>query len=233
MAKLGMREEDLDDVVYDEKDAPPDAAERAATFAHIADADIKKLGVDFWGLEDHLVVGGRLVELIYVDWRGLLADVERAYATGLVGEAFVTAQFAYLAGGVPLADPSGALAHLRERLSTYPAATRRTVTERATAVLPIYFGQLRTAVARGDLLYVQHRRYTLQEVWFNLLFALSDTYHPGEKRLLAHAARLPMFTVAMSDRWQQSARMAADAPELVPLLGSLIDDICALAEITQ
>lgn len=221
---------DLDLHVY-VRDPLASATERASRLAELADAGSLKVGITSWGLEDHLRVGGLLVELVYVDLGHLEAEVERAYGEGLGGEAFVTAQFDYLASGRVLHDPAGALGRLRGwLLAGYPEPTRQRIVRDTPFLLETYLVQLRGAQARGDLLYVQHRRYTVQTVFFNLLFALNRRYHPGEKRLLAHAAGCEIRPPALERRWNEVARMPADDPTLAPALQSLSDELCGLAE---
>ncbi|HEU4322955.1 MAG TPA: DUF4037 domain-containing protein [Roseiflexaceae bacterium] len=211
-----------------------DNAARAAQLAAVADPDSLRVGVTTWGLEDHLRVDGRLVELVYVDLDELLASAGRAYGEGIVDEAFVTAQLAYVAGGTPLVDSTGELAALRGRLlESYPEPTRRALLRDNPGRLRAYLAQLRTAQARGDLLYVQHRRYSVQLVFFNLLFALNRYYHPGEKRLHLHGERCPLRPRDLTERWMDIARLPADDMALADLLGELVDELLELAEKEQ
>lgn len=228
-AGLADAQSDLDIHVYwREPLAAPQ--QRAARLAGYADAGSVEVDVRFWGLEDHLRVGGRDAELIYVHLGDLLAEVERAYGEGLGAEGFATAQLFYVASGRPFYDPEGALAALRERLAAYPEPTRRRLLESHPALLRTYLRHLRVAQARGDLLFVQHRRYTIQMVFFNALFALNRRYHPGEKRLLIHGERCPLRPAGCAERWAATARLAADDPALSAALSELVEDICTLIE---
>lgn len=220
---------DLDFYVYWEAPlASPD--ERAAHLAAIADAGSLRVGVTSWGLEDWFAVGGRPVELVYVAWGDVPAEIEWAYREGLTGEGFTTARLYTVARGRPLHDPAGLLGAARERLNrAYPEATRAALLRRQPALLEVYLKQLRVAQGRGDLLFAQHRRYTLQMVFFDLLFALNCQYHPGEKRLLAHATRCPLRPVDCEARWARVARLPADDPALARELGALVGELCDLA----
>jgi hypothetical protein len=228
-AGLDDAQSDLDIHVYWR--APLAAPEqRAARLATCADPGSIELEVRFWGLEDHLRVGGRDVELIYVHLDDLRAEVERAYAEGLGAEGFATAQLYYVANGRPFYDPKGDLAALQTRLATYPEATRRRLLESHRPLLRAYLRHLRVAQSRGDLLFAQHRRYTIQMVFFNALFALNRLYHPGEKRLLLHAQRCAVQPPDLEVRWNHIARLPADDGALADLLSNLIDDLCQLIE---
>lgn len=206
-------------------------SERAALLEPLADPGSVTAGIETWGLEDHLHLGGRLVELVYVDLDDLLALAARAYGPGLVDEGFVTASLAYVAAGLVLHDQTGELEALRERLAdAYPEATRQALIRDNPARLRAYLAQLRTAQVRGDLLYVQHRRYSLQMVFFNLLFALNRTYNPGEKRLHRHGERCALRPRDQTARWMRIARLPADDPALAAQLEELVDDLLELVE---
>lgn len=204
--------------------------QRAAGLAPAAEPGSLAVGVRFWGLEDHLRIGGRIVELVYVNLDELRDELARAYHEGLAAEGFATALLYSAAQGRPLHDPQGALAELRSRLASYPEPTRQLLLASHPTLLRTYLKHLRVAQARGDVLFVQHRRYTVQMVWFNALFALNRRYHPGEKRLLAHAVGCPLQPRDTAARWEHAARLPADDMLLAEMLSDLIDDLCALIE---
>ena len=209
-------------------------AERAARLAQIADAGSVVVDILDWGREDNLRIGGRPAELIYTSLDEMRAEVEQAYGDGLISEGYTTARLFYIASGRPLHDPAGELSALRERLlAGYPEPTRRRLLQYHPALLRTYLGHLRLAQSRGDLLMVQHRRYTVQMVFFNLLFALNRRYHPGEKRLLIHSQGCTLQPANLAARWSRVARLAADDPELAAALGGLVDDLCGLIEVNR
>ena len=209
-------------------------AERAARLARVADPGSVDVEILDWGREDNLRIGGRRAELIYMPLDELCAEVEQAYGQGLITEGYTTARLFYVASGQPLHDPAGELSALRERLlSGSPEPTRRLLLRYHPALLRVYLGHLRLAQSRGDLLAVQHRRYTVQMVFFNLLFALNRRYHPGEKRLLIHGERCPLRPADLAGRWSHAARLAADDPALAETLAGMIDDLNRLIEANQ
>ena len=220
---------DLDLHVY-YRGALASTEHRLAQLAHIADTG-SVTSVTTWGLEDWLRLDGQHAELIYIDLDELQATAARAYHPGLIDEAFVTAQFAYLAEGRVLHDSTGEITALRKGLrANYPEATRAALLRDNPIRLHAYLKAIRTAQTRGDLLYVQHRRYSVQMVFFNLLFALNRRYHPGEKRLAIHGERCPIRPVSLADRWAISTQLPADAAALPEQLETLVNDLLALVE---
>jgi hypothetical protein len=209
--------------------APPARAERLAS---IADANSVEVNILTWGLEDHLRVKGRLAELIYVAFDELRAEAEQAYGAGLLSQGYTTARLFYIANGQILHDPTGELGALQTRLlGEYPEPTRRLLLLYNPEVLHYELNLLRIAQARGDLLFVQHCRNVIQDIFFNLLFALNRRYNSGEKRLLVHSQSCAWRPADLNDRWLRATRHAADDPALAETLGSLIDDLCSLIEV--
>lgn len=204
--------------------------ERADQLAPIADTGSVEVEIMDWGREDHLKIGGRKVELVYLAFDELLDQAERAYGEGLGAEGYATAFLYSVAQGRLLHDAVGELGRLRARLGVYPEATRRRLLASHPMLLRTYLGYLKLGQARGDLLSVQHQRYTIQMVFFNVLFALNRLYHPGEKRLLIHAQRCATQPPDLAARWMHSTQLAADDLLLAEVLGDLVNDMCALIE---
>lgn len=182
---------------------------------------------DTWGAEDRIHVEGHLVEVMHFDLAELGAD---AYDAGLEPNGYTTAFLHTLARGVPLADPHGDLADLRSRLATYPEATARRILAQSRTELAGYLDQLTKAQARRDWASVVHRRAAFQAAWFDALFALNRTYHPGEKRLIDHADRLGTTVPEQRARWEAASLVPGDADDLLPRLTSLAADLLTLVD---
>lgn len=230
-AGLADASSDRDFHVYWEPPLAP-AAERAVRLAALADPGCvwPGEGMTSWLLEDHFTVAGQLIELIYIRMADVAAEVEAAYRDGFAEEGFTTGRLFCFAHDRIVHDPAGSLGAQQPRLTaSYPEALRRAILRRQCTRLALYIGQLRTGQQRGDLLYAQQIRTKLQNVYFDLLFAVNRFYHPGEKRLLIYAERCPLRPPDSTARWERVARLPADAPELAERLGTLAAELCALA----
>lgn len=229
-SKLSDQESDLDVYVFW---TPPlaDLPERERQLATVADPGSLHIDIHSWGLEDHLHVGGARIELIYTHLGDLHAHIVRAYAEGLRDEGYTTSLLHTVANGPLLHDPDDVLATMQARLhNEFPDPTRRFVLRYHPPLLRFYLAHIAQAQHRGDLLFVQHRRYTVQMMFFNMLFALNRVYNPGEKRLLTHIGRCPVQPPRTAHRWLATTRLAADDPALPAALGALADDLVALIE---
>nr|MDQ2997192.1 DUF4037 domain-containing protein [Chloroflexota bacterium] len=178
---------DLDVYVYYHEPLAA-SADRATRLCALADEGTLEAGILTFGLEDHLHVQQKLIELIYLDLDRLIAEADRAYSQGLSSEGYTTSLLYILFRNHVFHDATGEVTALRARLhAAYPEPTRTRLLREQPAVLRYFLELLHVSRRRDDLLYVQHMRYSIQMIFFNLLFALNRMYHPGGKRLLPHA----------------------------------------------
>ena len=75
----------------------------------------------------------------------------------------------------------------------YPKELKNNIIEKnmslLSGLLPSYDGQINKAVNRGDLVSINHRTAAFMESYFDVLFALNECTHPGEKRLISLAKK--------------------------------------------
>lgn len=86
-------------------------------------------------------------------------------------------------------DRNGRLTAAKQRFSVpYPPQLRQNIITRGYRLLcdsmPAYTQQIAKAISRGDLISINHRTTAFLETYFDVLFALNNQTHPGEKRLI-------------------------------------------------
>ena len=87
----------------------------------------------------------------------------------------------------------------------YPEPLRQNIINKNFPILrdliPSYLHQIEKAVRRQDLVSINHRVAGFLASYFDIIFAHNRVLHPGEKRLLDHAARLcPHLPDGMHDQ---------------------------------
>lgn len=231
----GLADEDSDFDVYMYYHQPLAAsADRAARLRPLADEGTLEVGIPTFGLEDHLHVQQKLIELVYLDLDRLSAEAKQAYGQGLSSEGYTTALLYILVRSPVLHDATGEVTALRAQLQAgYPEPTRTRLLREHPEVLRYYLELLRISQRRDDRLFVQHMRYSIQTIFFNLLFALNRLYHPGGKRLLMHAQRCAVQPADLAERWNDISRLPADDGALADRLEELLKDLFRLIEADQ
>lgn len=170
------------------------------------------LGVTFWGDGDEWLdaATGIHVDAMYFDAGRIADQLDRVLVRHEASLGCSTCFWHTIRGSLVLADPRGWLTALQARSrAEYPEPLRRNVIDLNHAVLrgplPAYSTQVARAARRGDLVSVNHRLAGLLASYFDVLFAVNRVPHPGEKRLVEAASRLPRVP----------AGMAADLRELL------------------
>ena len=221
---------DLDVYVYYHQPLAA-AAVRAARLSRLADEATLEVDLTAFGLEDHLHVQHMLIELIYLDLDRMSEEVHRSYGSGLSSEGYTTALLYILFRSQIFHDPTGEVTALRARLRAgFPEPTRARLLREHPELLRYYLELLRVSQGRADLLYVQQMRYSIQMVYFNLLYALNRRYHPGGKRLLSHAQRCAIQPAKLAERWNAISRLSPDDSALADRFEGLIDELLWLLE---
>ena len=85
-------------------------------------------------------------------------------------------------------DPGGKLRALQEKYRIpYPEKLKKNIISNnlklLSGMLPSFDTQIRKAEKRGDLVSVNHRVTEFLASYFDILFALNEMTHPGEKRM--------------------------------------------------
>lgn len=152
----------------------------------------------YWGDGDYVKIDGVPHDIMYLDdafFEGVRRVVDEHHAS----EGYTTAFVHTLASMIPLYDPAGRLASWKDRLSSYPEPLVAAIMERNHAVMrsvaTSYRNQAVSAAAGQDVVAVNHRVTALLACVFDIAFAYTRMWHPGEKRQLlyldAHRDDLP------------------------------------------
>lgn len=149
-----------------------------------------EIGNHFWELEDDVTLkNGIDMDILYRNLEDFAADVASVVELCQARAGYTTCMWHNLVTCKILYDESGRLAAVKDRFSVpYPQALKTAIisTNRKllSGLLPSYDGQIMKAVTRGDLVSVNHRTAAFLESYFDIILALNEQTHPGEKRLV-------------------------------------------------
>lgn len=87
-------------------------------------------------------------------------------------------------------DKSGTFAEIQKKYNVpYPQQLKKNIITKnmnmLSGVLPSYDKQIAKAVKRNDVVSICHRTVAYMESYFDVIFALNEMTHPGEKRLVS------------------------------------------------
>lgn len=151
---------------------------------------IIEIGNRFWELEDNCrLKNGVEIDILYRDLDGLVADVASVVEQHQARNGYTTCMWHNLLNCKILYDRDGRLTAAKERFTVpYPEELQEHIVFRNYKLLqssmPAYRTQIAKAIKRRDLVSMNHRVAAFLESYFDLLFALNEQTHPGEKRLI-------------------------------------------------
>lgn len=150
-----------------------------------------EMGNAFWELEDNAVLNNGIdMDILYRNLddftNGLAAVVEGYQAYN----GYTTCMWHNLRTCKIVYDKDGRLAAVKERFDVpYPKQLKENIMDRnmnlLSGVMPAYNFQIAKAVERKDLVSVCHRTAAFMESYFDIIWAMNELTHPGEKRLVS------------------------------------------------
>ncbi len=199
---LHAADSDLDLYVY--ADPPVSLAARAAVAAALARPGSAEVGNQVWepGDEWEDAGTGLGVDVMFRSPAWIEAELDRVLTRHEASVGYTTCFWHNVLHAVPLQDRDGWFARLQADANRpYPEPLRRAIVAKNHPILRAarssFLHQIKAAVRRGDRISVLHRTAAFLASYFDILFALNRRTHPGEKRLLHHAAACPQVPPAM------------------------------------
>ena len=144
----------------------------------------------FWELEDDCTLkNGIDIDILYRNLDDFRADVSSVVKDCNARTGYTTCMWHNLVTSKIIFDRNGRLTQTQQEFSVpYPEKLRHNIIEKnmkmLSGVLPSYDKQIKKAVNRNDLVSICHRTTAYIESYFDVIFALNEMAHPGEKRLV-------------------------------------------------
>jgi hypothetical protein len=178
---------DLDLYVY--AAAPVAMADRAAIATRFA--TYREVGNDFWEPGDEWIdrQTGYQVDVMYRAPGWIEEQLDKVLVRHEASVGYSTCFWHNVLHSTPLFDRSGWYRNMQAAAArSYPQPLQRAIIAKNHPILrqtlSSYLAQIERAVRRGDSVSIQHRVTALLASYFDVLFAVNELPHPGEKRLL-------------------------------------------------
>ncbi len=152
-----------------------------------------EIGNSFWELEDDCrLKDGTDIDILYRNMEDFSQTIRSVVEGHNAYNGYTTCMWHNLLHSRILYDKSGKLENLQDKYRIpYPDGLRKNIISKnlrlLTGNLPSYDAQIRKAVARKDMVSVNHRTAAFLESYFDIIFALNRLTHPGEKRMAQYA----------------------------------------------
>lgn len=150
-----------------------------------------ELNNTFWETEDDGILkdGNVPIEIIYRDLEFIDNMLNRTLLKCEADIGYTTCFYANLLNSVILFDRNGLLTDLQRKYSIpYPKSLKQNIILKNYPLLkqkmPAYYHQIEKAIKREDFISVNHRVAALFASYFDIIFAINEIPHPGEKKIL-------------------------------------------------
>lgn len=149
-----------------------------------------EIGNHFWEYEDNCVLNNGIdIDILYRSLDDFTQDVASVVELHQARNGYTTCMWHNLITCKVIYDKDGRLRAAKERFSIpYPQQLKKNIIDRNMQLLhtamPAYEIQISKAIRRGDIISINHRVAAFMESYFDVIFAINELTHPGEKRLI-------------------------------------------------
>ena len=149
-----------------------------------------EIGNSFWEYEDNCVLNNGIeIDILYRDMKDFMKGIERVVAEYHPSNSYTTCMWHNLITCKILYDKNGTLEKYKNKYSIpYPKQLKENIIKRQLELIdssmPAYPNQIKKAILRKDFVSINHRITEFLASYFDLLFAINEITHPGEKRLI-------------------------------------------------
>ena len=194
----------------------------------------------FWEVEDDCVLNNGIeIEFIYRSLDDFEQELQKVVLEHQPYNAYTTCMWYNLLHSKVLYDQENRYSALQNKYRIpYPATLKRNIIQRQSLLLetslPAFSKQIKKALKRKDVLALNHRSSEFFASYFDLLFALNEQLHPGEKRMLSYAkencALLPQDFEENIQTYFQNLYQWDKSQETLDTLNQLLEHLKKLVE---
>ena len=148
-----------------------------------------EIGNTFWELEDDVTLNSGIdMDIIYRNLPDFEKTVESVVFQHHAWNGYTTCLWHNLINSTIILDKCGKLSALQKKYRiSYPQELKKNIIRNnmnlLSGMLPSFDAQIRKAEKRSDLVSVNHRVTEFLASYFDVIFAINEMTHPGEKRM--------------------------------------------------
>lgn len=190
-----------------------------------------EIGNTFWELEDDVTLkDGIDMDIIYRNMADFEKMVESVVMECNPWNGYTTCMWHNLITSQVVLDRNGALSALQEKYRIpYPQRLKENIISNnmklLSGMLPSFDSQIRKAENRGDLVSVNHRVTEFLASYFDILFALNEMTHPGEKRMQSICSAECKILPERFDENLDRLFKVMFRDHIAPVIGDMVDEL--------
>jgi nucleotidyltransferase-like protein len=221
---------DIDIYLYAKKVVPLDIRKKIIA----PRANISMIGNQFWEPGDEWIEkdSGLEIDIIYrtTDWIENELDFVLEKHKAKVG--YTTAFWFNVLRSISVYDSNNWFLKLQQKSNCkYPPQLKRNIIQKNYPILRkiqcSYKDQIEKAIDRKDLVSINHRIAVFLASYFDILFAINELPHPGEKRILEYAQTHCTFFPTKMKKNIETLLLSAfkDKSKLLMTIDLLVDEL--------
>jgi len=152
---------------------------------------VLELGNSFWEYEDNCILNNDIdIDILYRNLDDFTKGLEYVVEQHNPYNGYTTCMWHNLLNCKVIYDKDNKLTEIIERFNIpYPKELKENIISRNMKLLndalPAYYLQIKKAIKRNDLVSINHRVSAFLESYFDIVLAVNELTHPGEKRLIS------------------------------------------------
>lgn len=232
-SKTGLINDELSDFdmyIYSKEPVPLDIRENIAKKF----TDKYEVGNTFFEDGDELSISTPQkmgVDLMYRRLEWAESEVDWVWRKHNAKVAYTTCFLHNLRTSKVLFDRDGKLQKIIDELNEpYPEKLKKNIIAKNYPLLRTkqgasFYEQIEFALKRNDFVSQNHRTAALLASYFDILFALNEQTHPGEKKLASYAEKLCKTLPKDFKSDVEKVIKSVGTPEILPALDKLLDEL--------
>lgn len=195
-----------------------------------------EIGNTFWELEDDVTLSDGIdMDIIYRNLEDFARGISSVVDEGNAWNGYTTCMWHNLITSRILYDKNGRLAKLKNQYQIpYPRQLKENIISNnlklLSGMLPSFDAQIRKAENRGDLVSVNHRVTEFLASYFDILFALNEMTHPGEKRMQQICSAECRILPENFDKNLKLLFAGMFREPIAPVINDMVEEIRKIAE---
>lgn len=155
-------------------------------------SDLIEINNTFWGLSDEFIIRNSSiqVDISYFEYSWLKQKLKYILEDYNASIGYSTCFWSNVINSIVVYDRDGNFKKFQEKYNIqYPEKLKKNIIEKNYPILKerfsSYYNQIDKAIKRNDIVNINNRISGFLDSYFDIIFAINEFPHPGEKRLIS------------------------------------------------